>query len=114
MRWRSWTLASARRLLQQLEPELAKRGWHCGLVGSVVINGRSDKDLDVIVYQHKQTTPCRIDTMREALHVCGLRQFMTREEVVSTWRRQGTADDKWVEIWTTEDRQRRIDLFVIG
>jgi hypothetical protein len=49
--WRPWTLRRARAFLAKLEREI-EREWHVGLLGSVLLRGRSEKDLDACVYPH--------------------------------------------------------------
>lgn len=41
-------------LCQTMEPVLREIGYHCALTGSVLYAGKSEKDLDIIVYPHKR------------------------------------------------------------
>ncbi len=43
-------LESALTLIRSLEPALAAVGYHIGLTGSVLYAGKSDKDLDLMLY----------------------------------------------------------------
>ena len=47
-----WTREEAIWVIERLEPELAKVGAHCALAGSVAYKGKSDHDLDLIIYPH--------------------------------------------------------------
>lgn len=54
-----WTIAEALVLLPSIE-EIAKVcGYHIALGGSVMYRGESKKDLDIIVYKHKDPDPLR-------------------------------------------------------
>ena len=46
------TTEEAVRLATYLEPILAKVGYHCGITGSTLYKGGSNKDIDVIIYPH--------------------------------------------------------------
>ncbi len=50
-----WSLEDGITFVRELESKLAPLGYHCGLTGSVLYKGFSNKDLDVIIYPHDAT-----------------------------------------------------------
>lgn len=50
-----YTDQQAVELCREIEPFLAKIGYHCALTGGCLFRGSSTKDFDVIVYPHKTT-----------------------------------------------------------
>ena len=52
---------------------------HCALGGSCLHKGRSDKDVDIIVYPHKSEYPYSIDKMIELLTLAGFNTFQERD-----------------------------------
>ncbi len=47
------TLEKGIELCREIEDKLKKIGYHCGLTGSILYKGSSEKDVDLIVYPHK-------------------------------------------------------------
>ena len=54
-----WNREEAFLLMPKFEADAKFMGYHVALGGSVMYNGESNKDLDVIVYPHKDTDPNR-------------------------------------------------------
>lgn len=106
----SWTLEQARALIDELVEPLKVAGYGLALAGSVLHKGESKHDLDLIVFPLSSETT-DLSPARKAFHACGLRLFVGREHVVETWRKQGSRDDKHVEIW--ERANRRVDIFFL-
>jgi hypothetical protein len=47
-----WQLSEAVEVLREVESIITPYGFHCGLTGSVLYKGESNKDLDIILYPH--------------------------------------------------------------
>lgn len=109
-----WTIAEARELAQKLQPLLREVGFDIGLTGSVFVRGESERDLDLIIYP-LTTEFSDVGPAREALRKGGLECFTTRENVLRQWRRLGSSDSKFVEVWMAGDvtERKRIDVFFL-
>jgi hypothetical protein len=109
----TWTLERGIELARKLEPLLAEVGWHVALAGSVLRDGKSDKDLDLIVYPHLRKNSARpgYRAMRKALMRAGMWPVSSRREVRKHWRAAGSKDQKWVEVWAANGR---VDIFVLS
>lgn len=98
-------------MLRPLSKVLQKVGWGVGLTGSVLLNGVSAKDLDVIVYPLNSTEVSHT-ALTQALEAWGWTRQCEAHRTHATWRRMGSGDCKHVEVW--RDGVRRIDLFILG
>jgi hypothetical protein len=88
-----WTLEEGIKTTQWLEERLSKIGFHCALTGGVLFKGKSEKDLDVVVYPHDRggkSQPTRHEAwekIREVLppersNICGgLSQIRDKKDV---------------------------------
>ena len=106
-----WTLEEALELIRGLEPNLSKCGYHVALCGGVLQQGRSEHDLDVLVYPHNSTNNIDIAQLRLCLRDLGWKLRMRAEYLVELWIEKGSNDRKHVDIWATPDR-KRVDVFV--
>jgi hypothetical protein len=107
-----WTLEEALELIRSLQDPLARAGYGVGLAGGVLINGKSDHDLDVIVYPLDSTVQNRRDVERQLI-MCGLDLKFDLQYVRKMWAKKKSHDQKHVEVW--EDSQgRRIDIFLLS
>jgi hypothetical protein len=106
-----WTLVDALEFVRSLEIEVVRTGYHVGLRGSVIMRGRSENDLDVIIYPH-DSTKCDYDYLVTALHAAGLRRIADVNHVHAHWRRKGSTDEKHVEIWSYGEHLKVDILFV--
>ena len=107
----AWTLAEGQKVIKEILPFLKAAHFYPALTGSVLFNGSSNKDLDIIVYPANSNT-CDFNNAIEALKRAGLTQWMDRDNVAGAWADKGSTDQKHVEIWLTSDR-RRIDFFFL-
>lgn len=107
-----WTLDDGLALVRRLEPLLASVGWHCGLAGGTLHKGSSAKDVDVIVFP-RDSTRANKTRMRNALRAAGLRPWRRRDAVQRYWRKIGSTDEKWVEIWLAPWKGR-VDVLVLS
>ena len=110
-----WTLEQGVELAREIEAALIPAGWHAALAGSVLHRGTSAHDLDIIVYPRKKLSEPRpnIDLLRDALQGLGMRRRASSAAVRDEWRKRGSRDTKFVEVWATKD-VRRVDLFVLS
>lgn len=47
------TLQEGLEFCREIEERLVKIGYHCGLTGSILYKGESEKDIDIIIYPHQ-------------------------------------------------------------
>lgn len=107
----SWTLPAALVFVRQLQPIARAVGYHLGMLGSVLLKGRSGKDLDVLVYPHSDDADGHKNVTR-LFRDAGLRLVYNRATVRKRWKMLRSRDTKHVEVW--EDHQgRRIDFFFL-
>ena len=106
-----WTLAEGRKLAKMLERELVPLGWHVGLTGSVLMNGSSFKDIDLLVYPHSSIDVGRVRVFKR-LKSLGWKRRKTVSMMWSYWRKKGSTDRKIVEVYATKDG-RRVDLIYV-
>lgn len=107
----SWTLDEGIEFVRKIETALRPR-YHCALTGGVLFKGESSHDLDIVIFPD-QSQHFDIVEVHRALEKATLELRVSREIVVKDWRRRGIADDKWVEVWVTEDG-RRVDVIIPG
>ena len=111
-----WSFGTGLSTVRQVEEILEPIGWHAALAGGVMKRGRSEHDLDIIIYPHCRrrggSARPNIRLVRRALLRAGWTQGMSRDALTCKWRSRGSLDDKWVEVWFTKGR--RVDLIVLS
>jgi len=110
-----WTMRDAIRLLKDIDPLLREVGWGVGLTGSVLTQGESRNDLDLIVYPLNDGKVDR-DKLRETLESWGWKLKHDHLVVHRAWRRLKSTDCKLVEVWLTYEPNKegkRVDLFIL-
>ncbi len=105
-----WTLEQALPVVRYLEEKLAPN-YHCALTGSVLFQGTSFNDLDVIIFP-KISLHFDREEIRRCLRSADLYPLFSREEVLSGWKKSGSLDQKWVEVWRF-GLYHRIDIFIM-
>ena len=105
-----WTIPSARLLVRSLLERLAPL-YYVGLTGSVLRNGFSGNDLDLIVYPSSSVRQDK-DFVVQALVDAGLKRRSSREFVKAIWQRKGSDDEKHVEVWEYEGK--KVDIFFLS
>jgi len=105
-----WTLAEGVHLCRRLERRLTPAGFAIALTGSILLKGKSYKDLDLVVYP-LSTKSVQIPLCYEALRLVGLLPLVPVERVHARWRKLGSEDTKHVEVWCLG--RRRIDIFIL-
>lgn len=97
-----YTTQDALDICVNLEPIMASIGYHCGIGGSLVYRGWSNKDIDIIIYTHQSDADC------------------DRSKIVNVLRSEGfkepsddfNASTMIPDVWSAEDNTgRRIDFF---
>lgn len=109
--YEAWTFVQSLEFVRKLEAVLEPLGFHTGLTGSVLQEGRSSNDLDIIVFPHNSGR-VNYDPIHQALQDMGLKLLADRIQVARVWIRKGSFDTKHVEAWTTEIGQK-VDLFYL-
>ncbi len=110
-RGRTWKLEEAVELCARLSVALSTAGYAVGLTGSVLIHGKSRKDLDLIIYPLTTQTQRTRWTLHETLVRFGMDIRVPKEQVHEAWRNSGSKDTKHVEVW--DYCGRRVDLFFL-
>lgn len=108
-----WTWNQAMRMVTMLHSELHPIGYEVGLCGSVLKDGESGKDLDIILFPRNKTTAVHPSVVRDCLlNIEGMRQELTMEQVREIWAEKGSTDTKHVEMWSYNNK--RIDFFFMS
>lgn len=107
-----WTLEQAIDAMRRLEAKLAPHGYHVGLIGSVLTKGKSDKDLDIVVYPHEsggegQKTP---DEIWEII----LRELKPDESIICSDNPEGGYGRDLKDVRCTWRKGRRTDFFFLA
>jgi len=97
-----------------IEMHTQKIAWRVGLLGSVLHAGRSVNDLDIVIYPARVRSGHLINSaelkpVRSILESIGLSRRAGVEAVHEEWRKQGSSDEKYVEVWRYENK--KIDIF---
>lgn len=106
-----WTAKTAAEFLHRLRSVASSAHFCVGLAGSVLFDGKSAHDLDVILFP-LSTDMCDEKYLRYRLGTKLAMKVLHNEAVVrATWRSKGSKDEKRVEVWSYEGR--RVDLFFL-
>jgi hypothetical protein len=106
----TWSLVDALDLIHKLWPKLQPH-YYIGLTGSVLREGQSPNDLDLIVYP-ASTQRGDKDFVARVLREAGLQRRVTVEYVHLRWRKKGSDDTKHVEVW--EYGGKKVDIFFLS
>ncbi len=106
MKDKSWTLEQGIDFIKHLEPHLFPY-YHAALAGSVLLYGKSTKDLDIIVFPHK-SNHFNHQEVRECLKKAGLFQRANNISVWTDWSNRGISESRWVEVWDYQGK--RVDI----
>lgn len=101
-----WTIEEGIKFCWMLEPILAESGWHCALAGSVLYVGKSNKDLDIVIYPH-DTSNSRPDDVEYILN----KLTANYHKYVPSQVKRRYPDSK--DIWVGEYEGKRIDFFLM-
>ena len=107
---RSWTIEEALAFIRDLQVVVKPTGFNLGLLGSVLYNGRSRHDLDLVVFPSHSEYLAYTD-LEEVLVLFGLKRVADCEKVHQVWRKFGSSDTKHVEVWSWG--KKRVDLFFL-
>lgn len=105
-----WTIDQAIGFCMRLSPRLELAGFGLALGGSVLSEGSSKKDLDLVVYPHNKNE-CDFAKAAAVLEHFGLTKAVSVKRVHAVWRAKGSNDTKHVEIW--KHGKQRIDFFFL-
>lgn len=93
-----------------IRPHLRMAGWELGITGSVLFEGSSTKDGDIIVYPTDESS-FDLGLLYAALETLGLNQEFSYPELIKVWRVSKSNDIKHVEVWSYKGK--RLDLFIL-
>jgi hypothetical protein len=105
-----WVLHDALQFVRRLEKKLRIAYAHVAFTGSVLYEGESRKDLDIVIFPHS-SRHFDLDLVRGVLEEAGLHCLFTVAQVHKDWRERGIKDRKRVEIWAY--RQKRVDVMFL-
>ncbi len=107
-----WTLDSALDFVRTISPIVSSAGYGVAIGGSVLIEGSSDKDLDLVIFPLDAS---EVSYSRLYIEFCkiGLARKCPHHRVAMIWARAGSNDSKRVEVWYTSD-DRRVDVFLLS
>jgi hypothetical protein len=54
-------------ICNEIEAKLAPIGYHCGLTGSTLYRGYSEKDIDIIIYPHQVSSELPMQVVLDAI-----------------------------------------------
>ena len=103
----SWTLEEGIKFARELEFNLIPLGYHCAITGSVLYKGRSEKDLDIMIYPH-DSTKCDANTQLEVEKMLGEVHGIEIQLI----DRMKYPDEKNV-YWSYDTMGKRIDFFFV-
>ena len=106
-----WTFDEALIFVRRLTPYLEKAKYGVALGGSVLVHGRSDNDLDIVVYPF-DTTACDRHSLNDAMYAAGMTLEHNLKTVRRKWVHNGSHDQKHVEVWKYEGK--RVDVFTLS
>ncbi len=117
---KTWWLEEAVWFARYVENWVEPYGYHVGVVGSVLTQGYSVNDLDMLLYPASSKHQEQRDYIRKSvLHKAGMRLTCERAFVTEQWRKAGSDDEKHVEVFHCTEgvqgcRGRRVDVFFLS
>lgn len=114
-----WTLDDAINFVNELLLITLPCGYHVGITGSVMRDSSSENDLDLLIYPLDSTrhNSLAVAQLRDALTAWGMRLRHNTEFVHEQWRKQGSRDEKKIEVWRAPRERwngKRVDLFFVS
>ena len=104
-----WTLSELLDFLTTIRPHIRRAGFELGVTGSVLFEGKSDHDGDVVIYP-SDASSFDLCVLYSALEQLGLNLEFSHAEILKLWRGQKSNDIKHVEVWSYKGK--RLDLFI--
>jgi predicted nucleotidyltransferase len=104
-----WTLPELLEFLTMIRPHIRRAGFELGVTGSVLFEGKSDHDGDVVVYP-RDSSSFDLSVLYSVLEQLGLNLEFSHAELLKIWRMKKSNDIKHVEAWSYKGK--RIDLFI--
>jgi predicted nucleotidyltransferase len=105
-----WTRNDLITFLESIRQHIRSAGFEIGLTGSVLFDGKSDNDGDIIVYP-RDGSIFNLNLLYSALEHCGLKLEFSHADLLKIWRKKGSNDIKHVEVWSYEGK--RLDIFIL-
>ena len=91
-------------IIRHLEPFAAAAGFHTALTGSVLYKGESEKDVDVIIYQHDHAEEVNDDRVYRLLVDAGFFIKKKHEPDDTPYNLR--------QVWQTDFKGTRVDIFL--
>jgi hypothetical protein len=107
-----WTLAEALEFLRLVQGLVEPLGYHSGILGSVILRGQSENDLDVVLYPHRKSARDDRDRVRVVFEGSGMKMIADAVDVRRAWRKKGSDDTKYVEKWSYQCKT--VDIFFLS
>lgn len=105
-----WGVEELIEFLKMIRPTLRKNGFEIGVTGSVLFDGESGNDGDVIIYP-RDGSVFDLSKLYSTLDSFGLKLEVSHADMLKVWRKKGSNDIKHVEVWSHLDR--RLDIFIL-
>jgi predicted nucleotidyltransferase len=96
--------------LRTIRPQIRTAGFEIGITGSVLFDGKSDNDGDIIIYP-RDGSVFDLSVLYITLEQLGLKLEFSHADVLKIWRKKGSNDIKHVEVWS--HLERRLDIFIL-
>lgn len=106
-----WTLDEALVFVRTLLPLVLAEGFHIALTGSVLIAGKSEHDLDLVLYPMRSDQADYV-AVKDVLRKHGMKLLVDSDTIQRVWRRKGSNDEKYLEVWKTREG-KRVDVFFL-
>jgi len=107
---KGWELSELLEFLSKIRPSLSRAGFEIGVTGSVLFEGKSEHDGDVILYP-RDASSFDLSLLYTVLGQLGLNPEFSHADLLKIWRTQKSNDVKHVEIWSYQGK--RLDLFIL-
>jgi hypothetical protein len=104
-----WIFPELLEFLTRIRPFISRAGFELGVTGSVLFEGKSDHDGDVVIYP-RDASSFDLSVLYSALEQLGLNLEFSHAELLKLWRMKKSNDTKHVEIWSYKGK--RLDLFI--
>lgn len=105
-----WTLQELIEFLTMMRPFLRRAGFEIGLTGSVLFEGKSTHDGDVVIYPTDGSS-FELSSFYAVLEQLGLNLEFSHAELLRIWRSEKSNDVKHVEVWSYKGK--RLDMFIL-
>lgn len=107
---KGWALEELLECVRRLASLLKPLGFGVGVTGSVLLQGSSEHDGDIIIYP-LDASDYHLCHAYSALEHFGMKRQFDHYEMLSIWRKKRSNDVKHVEVWSYNNK--RVDIFFL-